>query len=298
MGENEPHTTPQAAAQREVSRASMHWDTTATRMPGSPAPAASVRARLDGQRAKARQHPWRPKLWRAGGAGILAGVAAGVLTVLGEGGPWWALGYGLAVTVMVTASAGLWSVRDRFGYDTVGRELREQVRLEERVAASLEPLETAGWVLLHDRLIAAHRVPHLLIGPAGVVLIYPYTLGRHAIARYRARRARAGLQPDRLGARRAAVDAASASATAPDRYHHSGERVPPRGGTDRGLLGTRRAWCAPATAPHPRRLDDAHLRLLRRRPPTCRPTLHPHATRRIRRHRTAPTHRADHGDTR
>ncbi len=34
-------------------------------------------------------------------------------------------------------------------------------------------------------------MPHLLIGPAGVVLIYPYTLGRHAIARYRARRGRA-----------------------------------------------------------------------------------------------------------
>lgn len=191
MSDNEPQTTPPAAARREVSRASLHWDTAAPRMPGSPAPAASVRSRLEGQRAKARQHPWQPKCWRAGGAGVLAGVVAGVITVLAGGAPWWTLGCGLAVAVMGTAVAVVWSVRDRFGYDSVGRELREQVRLEERVAASLEPLETAGWVLFHDRLVAAHRVPHLLIGPAGVVLIYPYTLGRHAIARYRARRGRA-----------------------------------------------------------------------------------------------------------
>ncbi len=191
MSENEPHTTPAPAAPPRVSRASLQWDTTDTRAPGAPAPAASVRARLAGQQAKARQHPWQPRLWRAELTGALTGAAAGTLTGLVGVTLWSALIVGLAVAVVVTAMTCGWLMADRYGYDSVGRELRQHVRLEERVAASLEPLETAGWVVLHDRLIAAHRVPHLLIGPPGVILIYPYTLGKHAIARYQARRARA-----------------------------------------------------------------------------------------------------------
>lgn len=66
------------------------------------------------------------------------------------------------------------------------RRLRRQVRHEQRVARSLAPLESAGWTVLHDRLVAAHRVPHVLIGPPGVVLVYDYRAG--SPWRYRARR--------------------------------------------------------------------------------------------------------------
>ena len=59
----------------------------------------------------------------------------------------------------------------------VVRDLRHQVRRERRVAACLAPLESAGWTVLHDRLVAAHRVPHVLVGPAGVVLVYDYLAG-------------------------------------------------------------------------------------------------------------------------
>jgi len=81
-------------------------------------------------------------------------------------------------------------VTGRLGHDPAARDLRCQARQETRVAAGLEALESAGWVVLHDRLVAAHRVPHILIGPPGVVLIYPYTAGAHARLRYQLRRAR------------------------------------------------------------------------------------------------------------
>lgn len=41
--------------------------------------------------------------------------------------------------------------------------------------------------MLHDRLVAAHRVTHMLVGPPGVVLVYDHVA--RSLCRYRARRA-------------------------------------------------------------------------------------------------------------
>jgi len=68
----------------------------------------------------------------------------------------------------------------------VVRRWHRQVHHEKRVARSLAPLESAGWTVLHDRTVAAHRVPHVLVGPPGVVLVYDYLAG--SLWRYRARR--------------------------------------------------------------------------------------------------------------
>lgn len=40
--------------------------------------------------------------------------------------------------------------------------------------------------MLHDRVVAAHRVPHILVGPPGVVLVFDHLAGSRW--RYRARR--------------------------------------------------------------------------------------------------------------
>jgi len=66
------------------------------------------------------------------------------------------------------------------------RRWHRQVHHEKRVARSLAPLESAGWTVLHDRTVAAHRVYHVLVGPPGVVLVYDYLAG--SLWRYRARR--------------------------------------------------------------------------------------------------------------
>jgi len=46
--------------------------------------------------------------------------------------------------------------------------------------------EDAGCTVLHDRLVAAHGVSHVLVGPPGVVLVYDYLAG--LLWRYRALR--------------------------------------------------------------------------------------------------------------
>jgi len=193
MSNHEPQAKRQTPAQPLVSRASLQWETAGTRAVGAPVPAASVRARLAGQKAKARLDPRCPALIRAGSGGVFAGVlvTVAVLLVGGPRDPLAVFTAAVVTVVVVTVVLAAWHFRARWGYDAMGWELRGQARLEERVAASLAPLDTAGWVLLHDRLIAAHRVAHLLVGPPGVILIYPYTVGRHAIACCQLRRARA-----------------------------------------------------------------------------------------------------------
>jgi len=176
-----------------VSRANLEWEATGTRTSTAPpGPGASLRARIAGETARARSRPLRPTVLRALGCGVAAGVLAAVL--------WALLASPNPLSVVLTA-AGIAAVvgfiltlhpqvTGRLGYDPSARDLRCQARQETRVAAGLEALESAGWVLLHDRLVAAHRVPHILIGPPGVVLVYPYTAGAHARLRYQLRRAR------------------------------------------------------------------------------------------------------------
>jgi len=67
-----------------------------------------------------------------------------------------------------------------------------------RTARALDPLESAGWVLLHDRLVAVanERVPHVLVGPPGAVVLHPHSFGRFAPPRAVAHRVlRLGRRP-------------------------------------------------------------------------------------------------------
>jgi len=152
-----------------VSRASMAWDDVAPRGSASaPLPGASLRAEMAAERARRRR-------LCVGHRPVAIALASGL--VLGIVG--WGVGWDLSPTagVIVGAAAALLSVVGRrMTVGTVVRQLRRQLRDEIRVARSLAPLESAGWTVLHDRLVAAHRVPHILVGPPGVVLVYDHAV--------------------------------------------------------------------------------------------------------------------------
>lgn len=192
-GEEQQAEQQQHEAQpRPVARASMHWDVPDSSPSPIPAPvaAASVLARLSGEKSRARLQPLRPSVTRAGWLGLAAAIVAAVFSPFAPSLTTFLLMIAIAFLVGGSASM-LWLTRARYGYSAAGRELRGRAHQEQRVAAALEPLESAGWVMLHDRLVAAHRVPHLLVGPPGVVLIYPYSPSTHPRLRYQLRRARA-----------------------------------------------------------------------------------------------------------
>lgn len=154
-----------------VSRASMVWDNhDLCDRTGPVPPAASVQARIDLERNRTslRARLQVRTTLALAGAGLLAGLVAGPAHTSGL------LGAGVVGLVLGVGVAGGWA------WVTGGpvvRELRAQVRRETRVARSLAPLESAGWTVLHDRVVAAHRVPHIVVGPPGVVLVYDYLAG-------------------------------------------------------------------------------------------------------------------------
>jgi len=177
---------------RPVARASMHWDVpdSSPSPTSAPVAAASVLARLSGEKSRARLQSLRLSVTRAGSIGVTAAIAAAVFYPFAPSLTTFLLVIAIAFLVGSAASM-LWLTRARYGYSAAARELRRRAHQEQRVATALEPLESAGWVLLHDRLVAAHRVPHVLVGPPGVVLIYPYSPSAHPRLRYQLRRARA-----------------------------------------------------------------------------------------------------------
>jgi hypothetical protein len=150
-----------------VSRASMAWDNLSPRPPGPPAaPGSSVRAHVVAERARRRRG--------TGGRNAAAVVTAvGALGVLGLA----VTGGGLATLAVALCVAVLPGVAVRRRADgAVVRQLRHQVRDEVRVARTLAPLQSAGWTLLHDRVVAAHRVPRIVVGLPGVVLVYDHAV--------------------------------------------------------------------------------------------------------------------------
>ncbi len=166
---NEEQQETQQPPLRLVSRANLEWEATGTRTSTAPpGPGASLRARIAGETARARSRPLRPTVLRALVYGVAAGIIAAVLwALLASPNPLQILtaaGIAAVVGFILTLHA---QVTGRLGYDPSARDLRRQARQETRVAAGLEALESAGWVVLHDRLVAAHRVPHILIGPPG-----------------------------------------------------------------------------------------------------------------------------------
>jgi len=123
--------------------------------------------------------------------GVPTALTLAVIVALGFAGTLGVVAAAAAVGVVLAVGAAVFGylTRARWGWDGPSRQLRRRARHETRVAATLEPLESAGWVMLHDRLVDAHRVPHLLIGPPGVVLLYPSSFGPLARTRYWLRRA-------------------------------------------------------------------------------------------------------------
>jgi len=127
-------------------------------------PASSVRARILLERGRVGRgaHLEVRSAVTSAGAGLVAGaLLAGTLNTVGM------LEAVVPGALLGVAATAVWSTMTA---GPVARQLRRQVRRERRVTASLAPLESAGWVVLHDRLVAAHRVPHVLVGPVGVVL--------------------------------------------------------------------------------------------------------------------------------
>ena len=98
-----------------------------------------------------------------------AAVLAAILWALASPNPPWVLAAANAGAVVGCILIVGTPMTARFEYDPATRDLRHQARQETRTAARLQALESAGWVLLHDRLVVAHRVPHILVGlPADV----------------------------------------------------------------------------------------------------------------------------------
>lgn len=165
-----------------VARASMAWDVIDMDGPRRrPRPAESVSARIVCELD--RRATATPVLRM-----VLPPVAAIIVAVLIVV----AVDNATMVVSLGAAGAGVLAgalVRCRWSWFVGGSTVqrwRRQVRHERRVARSLAPLESAGWTVLHDRAVAAHRVPHVLVGPPGVVLVYDYLAG--SLWRYRARR--------------------------------------------------------------------------------------------------------------
>ncbi|GAA2036109.1 hypothetical protein GCM10009756_31000 [Pseudokineococcus marinus] len=111
--------------------------------------------------------------WRAWAAVVLAVVAVvcGVLTARAV----------LAVDpaalllvwpVLLALPAGLWCVAARYDRGDVVRDLSVAIDRERRAARALDTLRGHGWTVMHDRLLVGteHRVGHVLVGPAGVVI--------------------------------------------------------------------------------------------------------------------------------
>lgn len=153
-----------------VSRASMAWDDAAPRGSVSPpGPGASVQAEIATERARRRRlHVGHLPIAVAVASGLVFGVV-GWGVVGGDLSP-------IAGVVFICATALLVMVGRRVTGGAVVRQLRRQARDEVRVARSLAPLQSAGWTVLQDRLVAAHRVPHILVGPPGVVLVYDHAV--------------------------------------------------------------------------------------------------------------------------
>lgn len=111
-------------------------------------------------------------LYAGGGTAVLLGlvliVSAGITgAVLGS----------LAMLAAVTSI--LIGVRMHVARTGTEARLRQRAWTERRVAAELGTLAADGWVMLHDRLLPGthHRLAHVAVGPAGVVVVTPMPVG-------------------------------------------------------------------------------------------------------------------------
>ncbi len=169
MTKPDPHR--QALIEHRVAPAAAPRFATAPRPAGpAPAAAASLRRRIDGQRTQARARGLRRHII---GTAVPAALMVTALVVFAAGGAPAPVVLAVLIPSVVGAVSAAWSARALFGLDAPTRELRRRASAEVRTARALDPLESAGWVLLHDRLVSHERVPHVLVGPPGAVVLHP-----------------------------------------------------------------------------------------------------------------------------
>lgn len=113
-----------------------------------------------------RWHP-TPRLYVAG---LVTALVAGLVLT-----SQWGSGSGTTLVLLAFACGIAATWRRSRARSHSERELRRQAQVEKRLAARLAVLEPEGWHLLHDRVLPGgeHRVPLLLVGPAGVLVVTP-----------------------------------------------------------------------------------------------------------------------------
>lgn len=133
-----------------------------------------ARARERSQRVAERTPPSRDgRLYLA--AVMIVGATAGTIT----GGHLLAELSGMGAVLVASSAAFVFAaalfVIARFEPGEVERSLAGAIRRERRIAPRLDALRGLGWVALHDRLLPGteHRVAHILVGPAGIVIVSP-----------------------------------------------------------------------------------------------------------------------------
>ena len=190
---NAPRQAP--TVRRTAPKAAPQFATTPRLSGPAPEPAASLRRRIDGRRAAATA-PSRARVAGVAGLALGAGALSTVAAAKAGASPTTATLTVLVVTLVVLGVGVAGLCRVRWGLDAPTRELRSRASAEVRTARALEPLESAGWVAFHDRLVAHERVPHILLGPPGAVVLHPHSFGGLSPWRARARRVlRLGRRP-------------------------------------------------------------------------------------------------------
>lgn len=103
-----------------------------------------------------------------------AALTAVVLSALMPASSWagWVTLCALCVGLALMFSASK-AARRLIQRDPTTQRLSAQIRREEQVAKRLQEFTVDGWQILADRLLphTGHRIPFLLVGPAGVVLV-------------------------------------------------------------------------------------------------------------------------------
>ena len=151
-GNNDPQAKQQP---RLVSRASPEWEATGTRASTAPpGPGASLRARIAGEIARARSRPLRPAVLRAltCSPAAIPGFLSRLVTQIAGSYPKRVVIGVRRVSMQPTTAPALAAARTHGGFGEASAQ-----RIAARTAAA-GALESAGWALLHDRLVADHVV--------------------------------------------------------------------------------------------------------------------------------------------
>jgi hypothetical protein len=153
-----------AAGRAAPTRPALVW-----RAAGASMRAEARTAAADLRASRRALAPWLPLAARlaAGAGGVLAALAVALLA--GGSLPAGAVLAALAALLLAAAAAGQawlrWPIPEI-------RERRRVALWETRAALALHPLASLGVHAVHDRALphGGRRVPHLLIGPGGVVV--------------------------------------------------------------------------------------------------------------------------------